>query len=322
MIKNELEKTDKYVQELEALQNYAQVKAERDSLASEAAHLKEEVEQLTARVETEASMRKKLSSQLKKNESETEELRSKLGKAEKERSSLKDFKVKLPTGSGLTLEQMKEQFLQAQAQEIEAKTKERLEVLEKERRRQMPNLIKKEFTRVLNIGNWPPEIEKVVSSHASRLADELLRDKEKWPDYFKNYYHQQVTEAVAKELDQEFTNRVEAEARNRLEEMKTGEWERYRVAKARELAVDLRAMGSQLQGTWYFTCDRCGQRLPIEIGPSEIAQLLAERTVDVTCSACSDMAPPPFFLNTIPHKVLAFTLEDLLQWYFGEPPSE
>ena len=58
-MKNELETIGKYTQDLEALQHYSEVKAERDSLAAEAAQLKEKVNQFTMQVKDEAFTKKK-----------------------------------------------------------------------------------------------------------------------------------------------------------------------------------------------------------------------------------------------------------------------
>lgn len=321
MTKDEFETLERYTRELEALKYYPQVKGERDSLATEVAQLREKVALLGVQLENEASARKELSSRLSKREAEVIEVAAKLDEAQRDLSSLRDFKAKLPKGKGLTLEKMQKQFLRAQAKEIEARTKEGMEDLAKEMHSQMPVLVQKELIRVLNSPNWPPEIEKVVSLQARRIADEALRNKGKWPQWFKDYYLQQVKEAVAKGLDSEFEDKVKAEAQKRLEAMKTGQWERYSAAKAKELAVNLRTAVSELQGTRWFTCDKCRRRLGIEIGPSEIGQLLGQKTVDIMCSACLDLAPPPFFLSVVPHKVGSLTLAGLLQLYLGGTPS-
>lgn len=127
MIKDEFKTLEKHVKELEALRRYPQVKQERDSLAMEVAHLKEKVTVL----ESEVSTKNGLSSQLSKREAEITELAGKLAELGKELTSLRKFKVKLPDGGELTLDEMRAQFLQAEEEEIERKVREHLQRLRK-----------------------------------------------------------------------------------------------------------------------------------------------------------------------------------------------
>lgn len=320
MIKDELESLKRYAKELEALKNYALVKGERDSLAKETAQLKDKLLQFQAQLESEVSVKKQLSLQLSNSEAKVRELSMRLDEARKELSSLRDFKVKLPEGTVLGLDEMRAQFLEAEEEEIEKKAKARLAELEKELRSQMPALVRKKLVEVLKLPTWPPEIEKVIDSRARKMADESLRDREKWPDWFQEHYLNEVKELVSKELDSEFENRVEAESEKRFDAMKSGEWKEYTADKARELAVDLRGLVRELQGTWWFSCDRCNRRLALEISPPEIGVLLGGGVVEVVCTVCTDPAAFPFILSTIPHKVNSLTLGGLIQAYIGEAP--
>lgn len=319
MIAEELSAIKTYVQELEALRNYPQLKTERDQLAIKAAELKSRVEQLAAQIAEETARYKKTLNMLRKMESRAQGAEHKLTSAERELSALRDFKVKIPDGE-LSLKELRKQFLRAQVREVEAQVKERGEKLTQEMHSRMPALIEEDLKRVLSTPNWPPEIAKIVSSEATRITDEILRDKQKWPEWFKDYFVEQLEAALARELNEEFQNRVAAEAQKSLETIKTHAWAQYSAAKASELTASLKAMVSQLQGIRSFTCDRCGRRLTLEIGPAEIAQLLSGRTVDVTCSSCADMAPPPFLFSTVPHKVGSIAFADLLRWYLDETP--
>ena len=321
MIKGEFESMERYTKELEALKNYAQIKKERDSLAEETAGLKDKVVQLQAQLESEVSVKKRLSLQLSNSEAKVRELSMRLDEARKELSSLQDFKVKLPEGAVLNLDEMKTRFLEAEEDEIEKKAKARLADLEKGLRSQIPALVHKRLIEVLKLPTWPPEIEKVINSRARQIADESLQDREKWPDWFKEHYLDEVEELVRKQLDSEFVSRVRVEAEKRLDAMKAGEWKEYTADKARQLAVDLKGLVRELQGTWWFSCDRCNRRLALEINPPEIGVLLRGGVVDVVCTACSDPATFPFILSTIPHKVSSLTIGRLLQAYIGETPS-
>ena len=316
MIKDEFKTLEKHVRELEALRHYSRIKQERDSLAMEVAQLKERV----AALESEVSTKNELSSQLSKREAEISELAGKLAETEKELASLRDFKVKLPDGGELTLEEMRTQFLHAEEDEIERKVKERLLKLGRNIRERMPGLVHKRLIQALNSTEWPPEIAEVIGSKARQIADGILAEKDQWPDWFKSYYLDEVNALVSQQLNTEFEKRVQLEAEKRLELMKAGEWKEYTNSKARALASSLKDLLKELQSPWLFTCDRCDQRLSIDLGPPDLGLLLGGGTIDITCTACLDPAPLPFFLSSVRHKVVSLTLGRLLELYMGSAP--
>jgi chromosome segregation ATPase len=320
VIKDELESMGRYTKELEALKNYALVKEERDSLAKETAQLKNELVQLQAQLESEVSIRKELSSRLSNSEAEVRELSIRLDEARKELSSLRDFKAKLPEGSRRSLVEMRDQFLKSEEAEIERRAKARLAELEKGLRSQMPALVYKRLIDLIRRPTWPPEIEKVIDSRARKIADESLQDREKWPAWFKEHYLNEVKELVSKGLDSEFENRVQTEAERRLDAMKAGEWKEYAGSKARAIASSLKDLLKELQGTWSFTCERCGRRLALEVDPYDIGSLLRGETKEISCTTCVDPAPFPFLLSTVQHKVASLSLEGLLELYMGSAP--
>lgn len=316
MIKDEFKTLEKHLKELEALKRYPRVKQKRDSLAMEVTQLKEKV----AALESEVSTKNELSSQLSKRETEISELTGKLAETEKKLASLRDFKVKLPDGAELTLDEMRAQFLHAEEDEIERRAKERLLKLGKNIRERMPGLVHKRLIQVLSSTEWPPEIVEVINSKARQIADGILATRGQWPDWFKSYYLEEVNASVDRHLTAEFEKRVQSEAEKRLELMKAGEWKEYASSKTRALASSLKDLLKELQGTWWFTCDRCDQRLSIDFGPSDVGLLLGGETFDITCTACLDPAPFPFVLSTIRHKVVSLTLGRLLELYMGSAP--
>jgi len=316
VIKNEFKTLEKHIKELEALRRYPRVKQERDTLAIEVAHLKEKVTVL----ESEVSTHNELSSQLSKREAEINELAGKLAEAGKELTSLKSFKVKLPDRAELTLDEMRAQFLQAGEDEIEKKVKERLQTLKKDIRRRMPNLVHKRLIQVLESPSWPPEIARVIDTAAREITDGILGARNQWPDWFKSYYLDEVNTLVKQRLTTEFETRVQAEAKKRLELMKAEEWKEYAASKASALASSLKDSLKELQGTWPFTCDRCGRRLSVDLSPSDVALLLGGKTIDIACTTCLDPAPFPFILSTVQHKVVSVSLGGLLELYMGSAP--
>jgi hypothetical protein len=316
VIKNEFKTLEKHTKELEALRGYPRVKQERDSLAMEVAQLEEKV----AVLESEVSTKNELSSQLSKREAEIDELAHKLAQAGKELTSLRNFKVKLPDGGELTLDEMRVQFLHAEEDEVERKVKERLRTLKKNIRRRMPDLIHKRLVQVLKQTSWPLEIARIIDTTARQIAGGILGARDRWPDWFRSYYLEEVNALVSQRLTAEFEKRVQVEAEKRLELMKAGEWKEYAGSKASVLASSLKDSLKELQGTWWFTCDRCGRRLSVDLSPSDVGLLLRGKIIDIPCTTCLDPAPFPFILSTVQHKVISFSLEGLLELYMGSAP--
>ena len=316
MIKDEFKTLEKHVKELEALRHYPRVKKERDSLAMEVVQLKEKV----AALESEVSTKNELSSQLSKREAEISELAGKLAEAENELISLRGFKVKLPDGAELALDEMRAQFLHAEEDEIERRVKERLTALEKDMENRMPTLVHERLIQLLKCPEWPPEIAEVIDSKARQIGDGIMGARDQWPDWFKSYYLEEVNASVDHHLTAEFETRAQAEAEKRLELMKAGEWKEYTGSKASVLASSLKNLLKELQGIWWFTCDRCGCRFSVDISLSDVGLLLGGETINITCANCLDPAPFPFILSTARHKVVSLTLGRLLELYTGSAP--
>ncbi|MBI2858065.1 MAG: hypothetical protein HYX90_03205 [Chloroflexi bacterium] len=318
MIKNELEAMERCVHELEAVKNYAVVRSERDSLSAEVAQLRQKVAQLGVQLESEITTKEQLSSQLGKNESEVKELTARLAETQGDLSSLRDFKAKLPDADGLTLAEMKHQFLHAEEKEIEKRVKEGLTVLEEDMRSRMPTLVRENLIQILNSHEWPTEVAKVIDYRARQIADGILGTKDRWPDWFKDRYLEIVTTSVGQRLDAEFEKGVRTETQEHLEVLKAGEWRKYVASKASTLTASLRNLLNELQGTWSFTCDRCDHRVSLDLGPSDLSSLLRGQSMDITCDTCLDPAPFPFILSTIGHSIATLSLEKLVQIYMGK----
>jgi len=316
VIKDEFKTLEKHVKELEALRRYPRVKQERDSLAMEVAQLKEKV----AVLESEVSTHNELSSQLSRRQVEINELAGKLAEAGKELTSLRKFKVKLPDGGELTLDEMRVQFLQAEEEEIERKVREHLQRLRKNIRRRMPGLVRKRLIQVLKSPSWPPEIARVIDTTAREITDGILAARDQWPDWFKSYYLDEVNALVNHHLTAEFERRVQVEAEKRLELMKAGEWKEYAGSKARAIASSLKDLLKELRGTWWFSCDRCGRGLSVDLSASDIGLLLEGETIDITCTTCRDPDRFPFILSTVKHKAVSLNLGGLLELYVGSAP--
>lgn len=126
--------------------------------------------------------------------------------------------------------------------------------------------------------------------------------------------------SVSQQLTTEFEKRAQAEAQKQLELMKAGQWQEYATSKVRAIAAGLKDLLNELQGRWWFTCDRCGGRVAIDLSTPDIGVLLRGETIDITCGTCLDAAPLPFILSTVQHKVASLTLGRLLELYMGSAP--
>lgn len=319
-MKDELKVMEAYLKELEALRYYPQVKEERDFLTVEATQLKEKVAQLEAQLRTEIATKIDLTYQLSKRETETKELAGRLDEAQKELSLLREFKVKFADGGELILEEMKAELLHVEEDEIQRRAKERLTALEKDIQKRMPTLVHQKLMQVLKRPDWPPEIAKVIDSRAGQIADGILGDRDEWPDWFKSYCLGEVNALVNQHLTAEFERKVQAEAEKRLHLMKAEQWEEFAACKARALATSLKGLLKELQGTWWFTCDRCGRRLAVDLRPSDVGLLLRGETIEIACTTCLDPAPFPFILSSVQHKIVALSLEELLELYMSSAP--
>jgi len=181
----------------------------------------------------------------------------------------------------------------------------------------MPGLVHKRLIQVLKQTSWPPQIATIIDTTARQIAGGILGARDQWPDWFKSYYLDEVNALVNHHLTAEFETRVQAEAEKRLELMKAGEWREYAGSKVRAIVSNLKDLLRELQGTWWFTCDRCSRRFSVDLSPADIGWLLVGKTINITCTNCLDPAPFPFILSTVQHKVVSLSLGRLLELYMG-----
>jgi len=258
-----IETIERYLQELEAIKNYPQVKREKEELAHK-----------------------------------IEELKVSLDNALKEASSLKSLEAKLD-GAEMTLEEARLDFIRAQDAEVERRAAGSFEKFKADYESTMPQLVYQRLRDILKQPWWPEEIAKLIDTEAKKKADAVLRDQNSWPEWFKQLYQEEVKKKVSAGLNQEFDARVEtaamAKAKQRLKELTSTEWPTwYRTnvePKVLELRNKITANALQLlKGPWVFTCDRCGTSSNAELTAGEIEQLLKTGQIKVACAnpECED----------------------------------
>jgi len=258
-----IETVEKYLQELEAIKNYPQVKREKEELSQK-----------------------------------VQELKVSLANALKEASSLKILKANLH-GAEMTLEEARLDFIRAQDAEIERRAVDSFEKLKADYESEMPQLVYQRLCEILKHPLLPDEIAKLIDTEAKKKADAILRDPDNWPPWFKKLYEEEVKNKVGTGLNQEFNARVEtaavARARQRLNELTSTEWPAWYRAnvepKIAEFESKTNASALQfLKGPWVFTCDRCKTSFDAEVTAEGIEQLLRTGQVKVTCAKpdCED----------------------------------
>ena len=258
-----IETAERYIQELEAIKNYSQVKRDKAKLSQK-----------------------------------VEELKVSLGNALKEVSFLKSAKANLD-GAQMTLEEARLDFIRVQDAEVEKRATDRFGKLKADYESKMPQLVYQRLRDILKQPGLPKEIAKPIDTEAKKKADAILRDPDNWPPWFRELYEEEVEKKVSAGLNQEFNARVETaaitRARQRLKELTTTEWPTWYQANvepniaALESKIDVGAL-QLLTGPWMFTCDQCGTKTTAELTASGIEDLLRKGLVRVECSntACQD----------------------------------
>jgi hypothetical protein len=258
-----IDSIEKYIQELEAIKNYSQVRQERDDLSQE-----------------------------------VEELKANLDHALEEITSLKNSKANLD-GADMTLEEARLHFLQMQDAEVEKRAADRFERLRTDYESKMPELVYQRLCDILGQPAWPEEITKLIDTETRKKVDAILQHQERWPPWFRKLYDGEVAHKVNAGLNEEFNARVEdaaeIKARQRLNQLITTHWPTWHrenvEPRIAELENKIRADALQLlRGPWIFICDRCGTNFNTELTAGDIGQLLKTGHIKITCanSECED----------------------------------
>lgn len=259
-----MEAVERYIQDLEAINNYGRVVKERDELSEKAATLE-----------------------------------ARLKRTSDELAGLKEFKVQLGESGEISLDEARQDFLRAMDMEIEKRTGERFEALKQEYEAKMPQVVYQRLVEILKGQAWPLEIAAVISAEVAKSVNRILYHSENWPDKFKVYYREEVGVGVKSGLDSEFERRVEeaakAKAQQRLRELKNEEWPKWFSANIEPRIAELERKVSEnafqlLKGPWTFVCDQCDTTFSDQLTGAEIEALLTKGQIQIECinPACDD----------------------------------
>ena len=286
-----LEKVEQYIRELEAIKFYSQVREERDRLLAENSELKKKVQELEEK-------KKKLASELEKLGEEVAKLREERERALKELETLKQVRLRSQDGRELGLEEAREEFLRDMEAEVQRRVEEGCRAALSEFEAQKPKLVYEELLRLLASPSPPPEIKERIEAEVNRRVEGILRERERWPDWFKKLYSEEVQKGVKEGLDEEFRRRAEERAeqlaRGRLQRLVAEEWPRWYRENVepglRRLEEKIRKNAlALLVGPWTVPCDKCGTRLQVSL-EDQIGSLLSLGYAYVPCSnlGCRD----------------------------------
>jgi|GEM_PF-1879751 len=287
-----LERLERYIRELEAIKFYPQVKEERNRLLAENSELKKKVQELEEK-------KKKLASELEKLGEEVAKLREERERALKELETLKQVRLRSQDGRELGLEEAREEFLRDMEAEVQRRVEEGCRAALSEFEAQKPKLVYEELLRLLASPSPPPEIKERIEAEVNRRVEGILRERERWPDWFKKLYSEEVQKGVKEGLDEEFRRRAEERAeqlaRERLQRLVAEEWPRWYRENVepglRRLEEEIRKNAlALLVGPWTVPCDKCGTRLQVSL-EDQIGSLLSRGYAYVPCSnpGCRDL---------------------------------
>ena len=279
-----IETTEKYLQELESIKNYPRLKHEREELLDR-----------------------------------VEELQSRLDNALREITSLKGVKANLD-GANMTVGEARADFIRAQDAEVERRSSDRFEKLKRDYQAQIPDLAYRTLCNIMAQprASWPEGIARLVDGEATKKADAILREQNRWPLWFKNAYEEEVKRKVESRLDQQFNARVEmaatARARQELNKLTKTAWPAWYVANVEPRIAGLETrirdnVIDVLKQKRKVTCDKCGSGFEAELNAAGIEELL--RTGQVT-SECGNPDCQDKGLFSSRRHVLRVTLHDLI----------
>jgi len=282
-----LEGLERYIRELEAIKLYPQVREERDRLLAENSGLRRRVQEL----EEENG---RMASELRSLREGMAKLREEHEKNLKELETLKQVRLRSQGGRELGLEEAREEFLRDMEAEVQRRVEEECRAALSEFEAQKPKLVYEELLRLLESPSPPPEIKERIEAEVNRRVEGILRERERWPDWFKKLYSEKVQKGVKEGLDEEFRRRAgeraEQLARGRLQKLVAEEWPRW---YRENVEPGLRRLEEKIRknalALLVGPCDKCGTRLQVSL-EDQIGSLLSWGYAYVPCSnpGCRD----------------------------------
>lgn len=198
-------------------------------------------------------------------------------------SSLEDIKIKY-NESEYSLE------------EFEDLIKSRFEEFKEEKmKKQIGRRWKKEAPRLIEQGlineirAYPdrcrPKLKELLDSTSKKLMNELLSNKDNWPEWFIDYYASKVEKAAIQYINEEFLNRVEFGAERRLQLKVLVEWPKYLEEHITPFCRS--SIITQLQNmmcTIDLSCNKCGTITAVPLTPEVIADIIKKPKISIDCS--------------------------------------
>lgn len=211
---------------------------------------------------------------LRKKASAAQKLGVELGKVSNELKALKEFEIKSIDGRNLTLEQARDEFLKDKETEIERKASEKFEVLRADLDAKMPGLVHDKLVETLGKPPWPKEIASTIQEKAKEIADEILKDKKKWPNWFNEFYLEEVSARLNAEFNQRVENGATERAEAKLAHLARVEWPNWYNANIKP-KIEENVIRMLRDRPWNIGCDKCGTWQEIKLTEQNISDLLS-----------------------------------------------
>jgi hypothetical protein len=292
-----LESMGRHLRELEALKLYEGTKEERGGLRKKVAELEallvskddliaqssEAREALVAKLdETEKALDAR-GLDLEEKRKEALELTSKVESLEARAKELEGLKA---TVDGKTLEEVKDEFLKAKAEEIGIEAAKKFQEMKAdwERSEKPKEVLDAAVDRLNRIVDVPPEqwassvFGPIGTSPYSKLVVKVVEI---------------LKSGVKRGLDEEFDRRVEEKsdsvAQEKLTNLMNVAWPNWFKTNVDPKAVKLEQRITEnvfrvLRGPWPLRCDRCGTDQLTTLMDDDIENLLKEGTIRVQCA--------------------------------------
>lgn len=139
------------------------------------------------------------------------------------------------------------------------------------------------------------QIKELLDSTAKDKRDELLSDRDSWPEWFLNYYASEVKKAAILYMNEEFYYLVEVESERMLQQKMLVEWPKYLEEHITPFCRG--SIITQLQNMMCpltLQCDKCGIDTTVSLTPDIIADIVKKPKVGIKCSNpnCRDWGRP------------------------------
>ena len=295
-----LEKIERYIGELQALEDYDKVCGERTEALRKVGELEKQLSEERFKAGALSNEIGEVKAKLGKKEEEVRSLTGSAKESVKESAKsrreadelsnrIEELQTLKVTVEGRTLHEVELSFLKSKEEEVSRKA----DTLFEDTRSEWEKLSKPKEVRSDAIALLKATVDNVSKAGANHLAKEITDSN------IHNDVSKILNDEVQKRLDEEFQRRVETvseqNANRKLEYLKSVEWPDWYNKNVEPRIVELesaiiRNVMDVLTGSWIISCDKCGTEQSIHLTPVAIEGMFIRGKVSVECAQvdCKD----------------------------------